>query len=57
MLCVFIFQDPRVIITISELLHATAAEGRPNKVEALLREGANVNFKNKVSLVKEIYNR
>ena len=57
MLCVFIFQDPRFFITIGRLLHAAAAEGRPKKVEALLRQGANVDFKNKVSLVKEIYKR
>ena len=57
MLCVFIFQDPRVIITIGELLHTAVAEGRLKKVEALLRQGANVDFKNKVSLVKEIYKR
>ena len=57
MLCVFIFQDPRVITNIGELLHGAVAEGRPKKVEALLRQGANVDFKNKVSLVKEIYKR
>ena len=57
MLCVFIFQDPGVNITIGELLHTAAAEGNSKQVEALLRQGANVDFKNKVSLVKEIYKR
>ena len=54
MLCVFIFQDPRFITTIGELLHATVAEGNPKKAEALLRQGAKVDFKNRVSSVKEI---
>ena len=54
MLCVLIFQDPTVITTIGELLHAAVAEGRPKKVEALLCQGAKVDFKDKVSSVKEI---
>ena len=56
-LCVFIFQDPTVITTIGELLHAAIAEGRPKKVEALLCQGAKVNFKYRVSSVKEIEKR
>ena len=54
MLCVFIFQDPRVITTIGELLHAALAESRPKKVEALLHQGAKVDFNNRVSSLKEI---
>ena len=53
-LCVLIFQAPTVITTIGELLHAAVAEGNFKKVEALLCQGAKVDFKNRVSSVKEI---
>ena len=52
-LFVFIFQDDIVVNTIGELFLAAVAEGKTKKIEALLRQGAEVNFKNTVSSVKK----
>ena len=48
-LFVFIFQNDIVVNTIEELFLAAVVEGKTKKIEALLRQGAEVNFKNTVS--------